>query len=100
MGQHAQRFSSGKAQKGTPLYGVAQSLADIADTIEDAYDPNSGEVVRAMQYFEQGLNALTTAPENPQLGEQAEGDAPATTSRRKKSATPKAADSSENASST
>jgi hypothetical protein len=75
MGQHAKRFAAVNAQKGTGLRAVADQLKTIADTAEEWFDPNSPEVVGAMQRFEQGLALLSTAPAHPEAGESA-GDKP------------------------
>lgn len=88
---HAQRFDSVQAQKGTTLYGVVMALKQVAMVVEESYDPNSQEVVGAMQRFEQGLALIRTAPEKPEDaaeseegGDQAAGsnDAKATTRRK------------------
>jgi hypothetical protein len=91
MGQHAKRFDSVGAQKGTGLSAVVAQLKTTADIAEEWFDPNSQEVVGAMQRFEQGLALLTTAPAHPE--EPAKSEKPAT---RKKAATPKSADDSKN----
>jgi hypothetical protein len=96
MGQHAKRFDAVNAQKGTGLRAVADQLKTIADTAEEWFDPNSAEVVGAMQRFEQGLALLTTAPAHPESGEPSEEEKPRTTGGRRKSATPKDADTSKN----
>lgn len=96
MGQHAKRFTAVNAQKGTGLRAVADQLKVIADITEDWFDPNSSEVVGAMQYFEQGLGRLSVAPANPEM-EQEPDDEKATEkpARGRKSATPKSGDASE-----
>jgi hypothetical protein len=66
MGQHAKRFAAVNAQKGTGLRAVADQLKTIAGTTEEWFDPNSPEVVGAMQRFEQGLALLSTAPAHPE----------------------------------
>lgn len=86
MGQHAKRFDAVGAQKGSGLRAVVDQLKTIADTTEEWFDPNSAEVVGAMQRFEQGLALLSTAPPHPESGEPADDDKPRTTrkSRAKK----------------
>ena len=86
MGQHAKRFSAVNAPKGGGLRAVADQLKVIADIAEDWYDPNSAEVVGAMQRFEQGLALLTTAPANPESGEPDEEEKPRTRRASKKDA--------------
>lgn len=90
MGQHAKRFAAG--QRGTGLRAISDQLKTIADTAEEWFDPNSAEVVGAMQFFEQGLNRLSVAPAHP---ESEEKESPKT---GRKSATPKGQDASENVS--
>jgi hypothetical protein len=93
---HAQRFDAVGAQKGTALHGVADALKRVASAVEKRFDPNSPEVVGAMQRFEQGLALLRTAPELPQEAadsddsgeEQAGSDAPKATTRRKSTKKP------------
>lgn len=92
MGQHAKRFDSVGAQKGSGLRLVVDQLKSIADTAEEWFDPNSPEVVNAMQHFERGLGALSTAPANPSEEEKPKA------SRSRKSATPKSEKPEENAS--
>lgn len=81
MGQHAKRFTAVNAPKGGGLRAVVEQLKTTADIVEDWYDPNSPEVVGAMQRFEQGLALLTTAPANPESGEPSEEDKPRTSGR-------------------
>ena len=89
MGQHAKRFDAVGAQKGTGLRAAADQLKVIADIVEDWFDPNSAEVVGAMQRFEQGLGLLTTAPAREESGEE---EKPRSTRGRRRSATPTDAD--------
>jgi len=83
MGQHAKRFSAVSAQKGSGLRAVADQLKTVADIAEEWFDPNSPEVVRAMQRFEQGLALLTTAPARPEADGSAE-DKPKTPRRSRR----------------
>jgi len=93
---HAQRFDAVQAQKGTSLYGVVMALKQVAMVVEESYDPNSPEVVGAMQRFEQGLALIRTAPENPEPAadseeggeEEAGSDAPKPSTRRKSTKKP------------
>lgn len=73
MGQHAKRFNAVNAPKGGGLRDIADRLKEIADAAEEHFDPNSAEVVGAMQRFEQGLALLSTAPARPDGGEPAKG---------------------------
>lgn len=84
MGQHAKRFTAVSAPKGSGLRAVADQLKVLADIAEDWFDPNSPEVVGAMQRFEQGLALLTTAPAHPESGEPAKEDKPRTSRRASK----------------
>lgn len=88
-GQHARRFDAVGAQKGTGLHVVVGQLKALADTVEDWYDPNSAEVVGAMQRFEQGLALLSTAPAHPESGEPG-GEKPSTSGEANTEQTPKA----------
>lgn len=94
-GQHAKRFDAVGAQKGSGLRAVVDQLKTVADTVEEWYDPNSAEVVGAMQRFEQGLALLSTAPAHPESGEPAD-DKPRSTGGRRKSATPKSEKAEDN----
>jgi len=84
MGQHAKRFDAVSAPKGGGLRAVVDQLKTIADTVEEHFDPNSGEVVGAMQRFEQGLALLSTAPAHPESGEPAKAKKPRSTGGRRK----------------
>lgn len=84
MGQHAKRFNAVNAPKGGGLRDIADRLKGIADAAEEHFDPNSAEVVGAMQRFEQGLALLTTAPAHPESGEPAKEDKPRTGRRASK----------------
>lgn len=75
---HAQRFDAVGAQKGSALYGVVTALKQVAMVAEDSYDPNSPQVVGAMQRFEQGLALLVDAPERPQETESEQQEESAT----------------------
>ena len=96
MGQHAKRFDAVSAQKGTGLSAVVAQLKTVADIAEEWFDPNSAEVVGAMQRFEQGLALLTTAPAHPESGEPSTDEKPRSTGGRRKSATPKSENAEEN----
>jgi len=88
MGQHAKRFDAVGAQKGTGLRAVVDRLKAVADAAEEAFDPNSAEMVGAMQRFEQGLGLLSTAPARPEGEEPAETERPRSGRGRRRSATP------------
>lgn len=72
MGQHAKRFDSVAAPKGSRLRVVVDALKATAEAIEEHYDPNSPAVVGAMQRFEQGLGLLSMLPDldPPEVPEQ------------------------------
>jgi hypothetical protein len=96
MGQHAKRFDAVNGQKGTGLRAVADQLKTVADTAEEWFDPNSAEVIGAMQFFEQALARLSTAPNRPAESEPAKEEKPRSTGGQRKSATPKDANPSKN----
>lgn len=88
MGQHAKRFEAVSAPKGSGLRTIVDQLKTVADTAEEWFDPNSPEVVNAMQRFEQGLALLSRAPDRPAEVEKKP--------RGRRSPTPKSAKDSEN----
>lgn len=91
MGQHAKRFDAVNAPKGSGQAAVVEHMKAAADTIEEWFDPNSSEVIRAIMRFEQGLALLANAPAHPEAGEPAKSEKPAVTGARRKP-TPKKKD--------